>query len=282
MTRRHTLAELVLGIEGLALLRGLIAGTDDEAAARVGEIRRVVVDGDERLSTPIAHPERSVRDGYAAWSATYDAPGNALIQLEEAVLLALLDKLPAGRALDAACGTGRVSALLAARGHDVVGVDASPEMLARAREKVPGATFLDGRLEALPVDGGGFDLAVCCLALDHCADLGPPIAELARAVRTGGSVILTDIHPAMVHLGGQAAYVDADGARAFVRAHPHLHGDYLSAFRAADLEIDELIEPPPNRAWFEMQKGAWSNAPEAFVRAFDGIPAAIVWSLVKR
>lgn len=282
MTRRHTLAELVLGIEGLALLRGLIAGTDDEAAARVRDIRRVIADVDERLSAPIAHPERSVLDGYAAWSATYDAPGNPLIQLEEAVLLALLDKLPAGRALDAACGTGRVSALLAARGHNVLGVDTSPEMLARARKKVPGATFLDGRLEALPVDDGSFDLAVCCLALDHCADLGPPIAELARAVRPGGSVILTDIHPAMVHLGGQAAYVDADGARAFVRAHPHLHSDYLSAFRAAGLDVDELIEPPPNRAWFEMQKGAWSNAPEAFVRAFDGIPAAIVWSLVKR
>jgi hypothetical protein len=95
-------------------------------------------------------------------------------------------------------------------------------------------------------------------------------------------VILTDIHPAMVHLGGQAAYVDAEGARAFVRAHPHLHSDFLSAFRAVGLKVDELIEPPPNRAWFEMQKGAWSNAPEAFVRAFDGIPAAIVWSLVRR
>src|SRR5262245_2666133 len=206
MTRRHTLGELVLGIEGLALLRGLIAGTDDEAAARVNDIRRVVEDGDERLSAPIAHPERSVQDGYAAWSATYDDPGNPLIQLEETVLVPLLDRLPAGRALDAACGTGRVSALLAARGHEVLGVDTSPEMLARAREKVPGATFLSGRLEALPVDDGGFDLAVCCLALDHCADLTPPIAEFARAVRPGGRVILTDIHPAMVHLGGQAAY----------------------------------------------------------------------------
>ena len=282
MTRRHTLAELVLGIEGLALLRGLIAGTDDEAAARVHDIRRVIADGDERLSALIARPERSVHDGYAAWSATYDAPGNALIQLEETVLLPLLDKPPAGRALDAACGTGRVSALLAARGHEVLGVDTSPEMLARAREKVPEATFLDGRLEALPVDDGGFDLAVCCLALDHCADLAPPIAEFARAVRPGGGVILTDIHPAMVHLGGQAAYVDADGARAFVRAHPHLHSDYLSAFGAAGLEVDELLEPPPNRAWFEMQKGAWSNAPDAFVQAFDGIPAAILWSLVRR
>ena len=94
-------------------------------------------------------------------------------------------------------------------------------------------------------------------------------------------MILTDIHPSMVHLGGQAAYVDADGAWAFVRAYPHLHSDFLRAFAASGLDLDELVEPLPDQGWFEMQV-PWTLAADAFRRAFEGIPAAIVWSLVRR
>jgi ubiquinone/menaquinone biosynthesis C-methylase UbiE len=280
LTRRAKLSELLLGIEGLALLRGAIAGSDEHAAARVTDIARIVDDASS-LSTETTFPERSVEEGYAGWSTTYDRGDNPLIQLEETVLLPLLRAVPPGRALDAACGTGRVSAHLADAGHSVVGVDLTPAMIELARVKVPAAEFVLGRLEALPIDDAAFDLAVCCLALDHCADMGPPIAELARAVRPGGRVILTDIHPSMVQLGGQAAYVSADGVWGFVRAHPHLHSDYLRAFAASGLTVDELLEPPPNRRWFEWQQAAWTHEPEAFVQAFEGIPAAIVWSLVK-
>jgi SAM-dependent methyltransferase len=155
-------------------------------------------------------------------------------------------------------------------------------MLAHARERVPQATFVEGRLEALPVDDGRFDLAVCCLALSHCRQLAAPVAELARAVRPGGRVIITDLHPCMVQLGGQAAYVDVHGTPAFVRSYAHLHANYLRAFAAEGLDVHELFEPPPDRPWFEMQTAAWSHVPEAFQQAFEGIPAAIVWSLVKR
>jgi hypothetical protein len=61
-----------------------------------------------------------------------------------------------------------------------------------------------------------------------------------------------------------------------------LHRDYLRAFAAAGLDVDELFEPAPDLRWFELQTAAWSHAPEAFRKAFEGVPAAIVWSLVKR
>jgi ubiquinone/menaquinone biosynthesis C-methylase UbiE len=282
VTRHARIAELLLGIHGLALLRGFITGSDAEAAERVEDIRRIAGNlDDERLAAATEFPERSVEAGYADWSKTYDVPNNPLIHLEETVLLPLLESLPPGRALDAACGTGRVSARLAAARHDVLGVDATPEMLALAREKVPGAEFVQGRLEELPVEDAAFDLVVCCLALDHCADVGPAIAELGRAARRGGRVVISDIHPTMIHLGGQAAYVDEQREWAFVRGHAHLHSEYLRSLSAAGLEVDELFEPAPNPGWFEMQQVAWAEAPEAFRQAYGGIPAAIVWSLVK-
>jgi SAM-dependent methyltransferase len=280
--RHTTVAELRLGIEGLALLRGLIAGSDEDAAARLREVRRLGAAGEPWMLERTAYPERSVTEGYAEWSATYEARGNPLIHLEETVLLPLLAAQPTGRALDAACGTGRIAARLAAAGHDVLGVDASPEMLAVARELVSRAEFVEGRLESLPVEGERFDLVVCALALDHLPALDAAVAELARAAGRGGRVVITDVHPFMVQLGGHAAYAGAAGAWAFVRAHPHLHRDYLRAFRAARLEVDELLEPPPDRRWFELQSAAWTHAPDAFRQAFEGMPAAIVWSLIKR
>src|SRR5438093_10529475 len=69
--------------------------------------------------------------------------------------------LQARRVLDVGCGTGRLAAALAARGARVWGVDASPEMLAVARERVPRGVGLKlGSAEALPFADGWFERAV--------------------------------------------------------------------------------------------------------------------------
>ncbi|MFI7249303.1 class I SAM-dependent methyltransferase [Micromonospora chalcea] len=78
----------------------------------------------------------------------------------------LLDALvpPGARILDAGCGTGRVAAALAARGHDVVGVDADPTLVEAARADHPGPRFLVADLAELDLAAQGepepFDAAV--------------------------------------------------------------------------------------------------------------------------
>lgn len=140
-------------------------------------------------------PELDVGDGYAAWASSYDLMSNALIRAEEPLVAVATAGLPTGRALDAACGTGRHSVWLSAAGHEVTGVDASESMLAIARSKVPSATFKVGDLESLPVDNASFDFSICALALTHLADPTTAIAEIARAVRASGRIVLTDAHP---------------------------------------------------------------------------------------
>ena len=138
MTRHVRLREFLVAVEGLALFRTLVEGGDETAEARIDEVRRIVgpeEDSTYGLGTDI--PEFDARAGYAEWSATYDRPGNPLISVEQPVVWGLLDALPVGRALDAACGTGRHAAHLVERGHDVIGVDGSPEMLELARTRVP-------------------------------------------------------------------------------------------------------------------------------------------------
>jgi SAM-dependent methyltransferase len=69
------------------------------------------------------------------------------------------------RVLDAGCGGGRVGAFLAAAGHEVVGVDVDPVLIAAAEEDHPGPTWLVGDLATLDLPARGipaaFDGVVC-------------------------------------------------------------------------------------------------------------------------
>src|SRR5215207_7768933 len=132
MVYQHPLAYL-LGLEGVALLRGFGGEHDrDFAEARIAEIRRLL-DSPELSGDGVTAQRVDTVAGYRVWSQTYDVPGNGLFAAEEAVVHEILDGLPAGVALDAACGTGRHSEHLAGLGHRVIGVDSSPDMLDRAR-----------------------------------------------------------------------------------------------------------------------------------------------------
>src|SRR5215208_5355153 len=105
MPRYVRLQELLVGVAGLALLRNLYDGTDEEAADRLADVRRLL-DGDE-FRTGEATIEADPRAGYAAWAESYDEPGNPIVALEEPAVRSFIDEMPPGRALDAACGTGR-------------------------------------------------------------------------------------------------------------------------------------------------------------------------------
>ena len=74
---------------------------------------------------------------------------------------------PKGRILDVCCGTGYLAGLLTARGYRVTGIDASPEMIAHARENVPSAAFQVADASAFRVLGK-FDGAVSTFdSLNH-------------------------------------------------------------------------------------------------------------------
>ena len=93
MTATPTLGELLLGIEGLALLR-LAFGDDAEARrARVREMRGLLdrLDSEPELAAPLAAPEYDMAEGYALWSQTYDRPLR-LFPIEHPAMRRLLDR----------------------------------------------------------------------------------------------------------------------------------------------------------------------------------------------
>ena len=275
MPNEPTLGQYVIGVEGLALLR--TAFTDDAAgrAARTREVRELSeqVDGEPSWAAPLG-TEFDLTDGYRRWSATYDRPLR-LFSVEEPPMMALIDGLEPGTVLDAACGTGRYSGHLADRGHHVIGVDQSEDMLAIARGKLPQAEFRRGDLRSLPVADQSVDAVVCALALVHVSDLTAAMAEFGRVLRPGGRLIVSDVHPFLVLLGWQAQFPLGDEHRGFMRLHCHLASDYVTAAGRHGLALRTLSEPPLTEA--SALTAAAEIVPEANRDAFVGLPAVFVW-----
>jgi arsenite methyltransferase len=106
---------------------------------------------------------------------------------------------PGERILDVGCGPGfYVAELLDEVGPTgaVVGVDVSPQMLAAAARRTQGrdnVSYLEGDATSLPVDHDAFDAALSVQVLEYVPDVRAALAELHRAVRPGGRVVLWDI-----------------------------------------------------------------------------------------
>jgi SAM-dependent methyltransferase len=279
MTRNVSLRELVAGVEGLALLRGLYDGEDSQAEQRLQELRSIL--DDPALGHAEATTEAAPADGYAIWSDSYDQPGNPIVALEESVVGALLEAFPAGATLDAACGTGRHAGRLVALGHTVSGIDLTPEMIDRARANVPEASFAVADVRELPFEDASFSGVVCGLALAHLPSLTDGVSELARVLAPGGALVVSVLHPFQALLGWHAPFSGADGSRGFVREHPHLHADYLEAFRSGGLTVTDCREPTITERELGTKRRAFRHVPEATAAAYLGLPAVLVWAAHK-
>lgn len=94
------------------------------------------------------------------------------------------------RLLDVAVGTAIASEPLAEAGAVLTGLDASDGMLAKARARIPAATFVQGRPERLPFGDASFDAALCADAFHVVEDQPAALAELHRVVRAGGTIAI--------------------------------------------------------------------------------------------
>lgn len=86
-------------------------------------------------------------------------------------------------------GTGKLTELLVAAGHDVIATDPLPEMLGHLRTRVPGARVAVATAEQIPVASCSADVVVCAQAF-HWFDHDVALPEIARVLRPGGVLAL--------------------------------------------------------------------------------------------
>jgi ubiquinone/menaquinone biosynthesis C-methylase UbiE len=100
-----------------------------------------------------------------------------------------------GEVLEVAIGTGRNLTFYPA-GVRLTGIDLSPAMLERARERAGElgmeVDLREGDAQDLPFPGGSFDTVVCTLSLCNVPDDRRAVAEMKRVLRPGGRLLLLD------------------------------------------------------------------------------------------
>lgn len=127
----------------------------------------------------------------------FDEPGNDGYALRSRLADTIELLGAAGRSvLDAGMGAGRLCAALSSCGWTVSGLDASSEMVALARERLPDAAerLVQGPIEHLPYPDGAFDALVATGVLEY-SFVERAVTEIARVVRHGGRVVVSYPNP---------------------------------------------------------------------------------------
>lgn len=187
-----------------------------------------------------------------------------------------LDLLPpaVGSLLDVGCGEGRLPRDLKKRGYDVVGIDASPTLIAHAREADPDGDYRVADGAAIPQPDASVDVVTAFMTLHDIDDLNGAVREIARVLSPGGRVCVAVVHPinSAGRFAGRTAgapfvigdsylderryadRVERDGlAMTFSSVHRPLEA-LFAAFESAGLVVERLVEipdatAPPGDRW---------------------------------
>jgi trans-aconitate methyltransferase len=122
------------------------------------------------------------------WDAATYETGCAFVWKSVSDLLDLLNPQPGERILDLGCGTGHLTNAIAERGAEVVGLDASAEMLGQARQNYPKLRFVLADASSFGFDQP-FDAVFSNAALHWVRDAEGVVRSVAAALRPGGRFV---------------------------------------------------------------------------------------------
>ncbi|MFS0671643.1 class I SAM-dependent methyltransferase [Ornithinibacillus sp. 179-J 7C1 HS] len=139
----------------------------------------------------------------AAFTAGYTEEGDrSRVVLLNPTIFSLLDDVEGKAVLDAGCGEGYLSRILAEKGARMTSVDYSEKMLEIARERTPsdaGIIYYHGNCENLNfLEGNQFDTIISNMVIQDLEDYESALCEMYRLLKPGGSFIFSILHPCFI------------------------------------------------------------------------------------
>ena len=214
-----------------------------------------------------------VLDGYRLWSMTYDLQPNPLLALEFRTVSHRLENVAGKTFLDVACGTGRWTIEAALRGARTVGLDLCREMLLVAAGKPHLAGHLvQADARRLPLRDQSADLVMCSFCIGYAVSPDQVLAELCRVTRYGGSVLVSDFHPAAHEAGWRRSF--RSGSEVFeIECYRHTPAQLFAAGQRTGMRLRQVLEPHLGEPERHIMSGAGK---EDLLEQFSAVPAVLI------
>jgi ubiquinone/menaquinone biosynthesis C-methylase UbiE len=139
------------------------------------------------------------KSGYAKYAQAYDQTAKHLNSFEKNIIPSLVPDLDNKHLVDLGAGTGRIFDILKQRelikpSTNLTAIDLSPEMLEQLTKKHPQAEAIEANIESIPLPDESADVVTAAFVIVHLKFLDKAFAEIARILKPGGTLILTNIN----------------------------------------------------------------------------------------
>ena len=186
----------------------------------------------------------NIQTAYNEWSESYDAHQNLTRDLDARVLREIFVNQKFDSILETGCGTGKNTVFLAQIGQRVHALDFSQGMIEKAKAKVQAENV---RFETADLtkrwqcEDSAYDLIVCCLVLEHIANLNHIFSETARTLTQGGKFFINELHPFKQYQGTKARF---EKGTTIIEVDVFVHhiSDFIHAAEGNGLKLERFDE----------------------------------------
>ena len=185
-----------------------------------------------------------VEKAYNSWAQQYDTNENKTRDLEATVLRKTLNQLTFRSCLEIGCGTGKNTAYLIEKADEILAVDFSEEMLAKAKSKIVSnkVQFQQADItKAWTFINKQFDLVTFSLVLEHIENLDHVFVQAARALVEGGHVYIGELHPYKQYAGSKARFETEEGLQ-IVQCFTHNISEFTQTAKRHGFGLVDLDE----------------------------------------
>lgn len=187
----------------------------------------------------------NVKEAYNIWSEQYDINVNKTRDLEAMSIRENLKEHHFENCLEIGCGTGKNTAWLGSIAENILAIDLSEEMLAKAKLKIhaENVNFIQADInkEWNFIDNKKIDLVTFSLVLEHIENLDSIFQRLNEKVNSNGIIYIGELHPFKQYNGSKARFENIDGLQT-VTCFNHNISDFVNAARKFNFQLIDINE----------------------------------------
>jgi ubiquinone/menaquinone biosynthesis C-methylase UbiE len=187
----------------------------------------------------------NVQEAYKIWSEQYDTNLNKTRDLEASSLRNHFKELKFNNCLEIGCGTGKNTLWLTSIADNIIAIDFSEEMLAKAKEKVTAKNvkFIQADINKTWSFTGSdkYDLAIFSLVLEHIENLDNIFQKLSEVLLSNATVYIGELHPYKQYNGTKARFETTEGIQEVTSFNHHI-SDFVNAAKKYNFLLTEISE----------------------------------------